>query len=207
MSSSTPNITFVRDPSRSGFFMQRSGSSGSSGLTWIEDPSTSGFFMEARAESPAAPRQSVSKPRAAAGAENSHPLLIHTYKAGYKQKIFKDKLGWYIAYRPNPADEEEWLRTRTRMLGLPQSLTSTQIVNVQLSTTYAELKKQIDAQVPEEENRFGTIALSGRPSIEKVKLQDEKGYTLINEDNCKTSLELVAARGWKDILVAVYENV
>jgi hypothetical protein len=91
------------------------------------------------------------------------------------------------------------------------------IVNVKLSTTYEELKMQIDAQVPQEENRFETIALSGRPSVEKVKLEgvavvwrlegEGKGYTLIGVSNCKSSLELIAARGWKDILVAAYENI
>jgi hypothetical protein len=181
----------------------------SSGLPWIEDPSTSGFFVETRGGSPAAPT---------AAEEKAYPFLIQTYKSGLNRKIFKDRLGLYIAYRPNPTDEEEWLRTRTRVLGsLSQNLSSTHIVNLKLSTTYEELKTQIDAQVPQEENRFETIALSGRPSVEKVKLGgvavvwrlegEEKGYTLIGVSNCKSSLELIAARGWKDILVAAYENI
>jgi hypothetical protein len=95
--------------------------------------------------------------------ENSHPLLIHTYKSGHKRKIFRDRRGLYIAYKPNPADEEDWLRTRARLHGsLPVGAISTQTVNVKKSMTYAELRELIDIEVSEQEDRFATIALSSR---------------------------------------------
>ena len=201
---STSALKWVADPSPSGFFME---SPGVPGLRWIPDPSPSGFFMEQRVGPPPAPSSDSVPGGAAVEEENSHPLLIHTYKSGHKRKVFRDERGLYIAFRPNPADEEEWLRGRAPILGsLPQGPATTQIVNVKLSMTYAELKRKVDEDILEEEDRFGMIALSGRLSIEGVKLDGVavlwqlpgggKGYTVIDEGNCGKILELIAARSW-----------
>jgi hypothetical protein len=171
-----PDPIWVEDPSTSGFFMQ---TPGSSNLTWIQDLSPSGFSMTPTTSrrAPRLPTLEVvpeSAPEVVEEAievgveeaveeENSHPLLIHTYKSGHKRKIFRDRRGLYIAYKPNPADEEDWLRTRARLHGsLPVGAISTQTVNVKKSMTYAELRELIDIEVSEQEDRFATIALSSR---------------------------------------------
>jgi hypothetical protein len=172
--------------------------------------------MEQRSGPPAAP-SSESVPEDAAVEEISHPLLIHTYKSGHKRQVFRDKRGLYIAFRPNPADEEEWLRGRSLLLGsLPHGPATTQIINVKLSMTYAELKRKIDEEIPEKEDRSGMVALPGRPSVEKVKLEGVavvwrlpgggRGYAVIDESNCGNMLQLIATRGWQDMLAAVYER-
>lgn len=211
------SLTFVKDPSRSGFFTE---SPGVPGLVFIEDPSPSGFFMQRvqRCGSPSTPSPSSVPAAALAGEEKiSHPLLIQTYKSGHKRKIFRDRKGLYIVFRLNPADEEEWLRCRSRLLGgLPQGFLSTQTLNVKASITYEELKRKVDEDVPEQEDRFALIALSDRQSVEKIKLEGvaviwqlpggEKGYTMIEESNCRNTMELIANREWKDMLVAIYDN-
>jgi hypothetical protein len=99
---------------------------------------------------------------------------------------------------------------------LPQGAVSTQIINVKLSTTYAELTSKIDADVPDQKSRIQMIVPNGRPSVEKVRLEgvavwklpgDRTGYGIIEESNCKNILELISARGWQDVLVAVYERI
>ena len=90
-------------------------------------------------------------------------------------------------------------------------------MNVKKSMTYAELRELIDREVSEQEDRFAILTLSGRPSAEKVKLEsasvtwdlpgDKTGYTVLNENNCPKTLDLIAARGWHDMLVAVYEKI
>jgi hypothetical protein len=35
---------------------------------------------------------------------------------------------------------------------------------------------------------------------------DRTGYTVFNESNCSKTLDLIAARGWHDMFVAVYEK-
>ena len=90
-------------------------------------------------------------------------------------------------------------------------------MNVKKSMTYAELRELIDREVSEQEDRFAILTLSGRPSAEKVKLEsasvtwdlpgDKTGYTVFNENNCTKTLDLIAARGWHDMLVAVYEKI
>jgi hypothetical protein len=88
---------------------------------------------------------------------------------------------------------------------------------VKLSTTYAELTSKIDADVPELESRVRMILLNERPSVEKVRLEGVAvvwelpghgtGYAVIDESNCYYILELVSARGWKDVLVAIYGEI
>jgi len=210
----TSALKWVADPFPSGFFME---SPGAPGLQWIPDPSPSGFFMEQRSSPPAAPPSESVPEDAAVEEEISHPLLIHTYKSGHKRQVFRDEKGLYITFRPNPADEEEWLRGRSLLLGsLPQGPATTQIINVELSMTYAELKRKIDEEIPEEEDRSGMVALPRRPSVEKVKLEGVavvwrlpgggRGYAVIDESNCANMLQLIATRGWQDMLAAVYER-
>jgi hypothetical protein len=197
---------------------------GSASLTWIEDPSPSGLFIE-RSTRSADPYRPVQSPIPSPAPEvlpneegASHSLLIHTYKAGHNRKIFRDKRGTYVASRENPADEEQWLRSRSSLLSsLPQGAVSTQIIDVKLSTTYAELLFKIDADVPDQKSRIQMIVPNGRPSVEKVRLEgvavvwklpgDRTGYGIIDESNCKNVLELISARGWQDVLVAVYERI
>jgi hypothetical protein len=210
----TSVLKWIADPFPSGIFME---SPGAPGLQWIPDPSPSGFFMEQRSDPRAAPSSESVPEDAAVEEQNSHPLLIHSYKSGHKRQVFRDEKGLYIAFRPNPADEEEWLRGRSLLLGsLPQGPATTQIINVKLSMTYAELKWKIDEEIPEEEDRSSMVALPGRPSIEKVKLGGVavvwrlpgggRGYTVIDESNCGNMLQLIATRGWQDMLAAVYER-
>ena len=217
----TSRPIWIENPSPSGFFMQ---TPGSADLTWIEDPSPSGLFVEqiARGAVPYRLVQSLTPspaPKVLPGEEEaSHPLLIHTYKAGCNRKIFRDKRGTYIACRENPADEEQWLRSRSSLLSsLPQGAVSTQIINVKLSTTYAELISKIDTDVPDQRSRIQMIVPNGRPSVEKVRLEGvavvwelpghRTGYGFIDESNCKNVLGLISARGWQDVLVALYERI
>jgi len=91
-----------------------------------------------------------------------------------------------------------------------------EIVSVKLSSSYEELEREIDNQVPEKENRFERIALRGRPSAEKVRLggvvvvwesnRKEKGFTVVSEGNCEVVLGLICKRGYRDLLVALYED-
>jgi hypothetical protein len=100
---------------------------------------------------------------------------------------------------------------------LPQGAVSTQIINVKLSTTYAELISKIDADVPDQKSRIQMIVPNGRPSVEKVRLEGvavvwelpghRTGYGIIDESNCKNVLGLISARGWQDVLVALYERI
>jgi hypothetical protein len=216
----TSRPVWIEDPSPSGFFMQ---TPGSADLTWIEDKSASGLFIERRARSHARPCSPSSPtpspiPEVLPDEGESHPLLIHTYKAGHKRKIFRDRRGLYIASRENPADEEQWLRTRASWLSsVPQGAVSTQIIDVKLSTTYAKLIAKIDAEIPEQESRVRMMVSNRRTSVEKVGLEGVAvvwelpghgtGYVVINEGNCKNSLEFVSARGWQDVLVAVYGSI
>jgi hypothetical protein len=100
---------------------------------------------------------------------------------------------------------------------VPQGAVSTQIIDVKLSTTYAKLIAKIDAEIPEQESRVRMIVSNGCPSVEKVGLEgvavvwelpgQGTGYAVINEINCKNVLKYVSARGWQDVLFAVYGSI
>lgn len=143
--------------------------------------------------------------------ERSYPLLIQTYIDNNKAKIFQDARGLFTL---TLADYEYWTRFGASYhpyLPAPCSV-STQTVNLRLSSSYAKVKETINTEVPVQENRE-VFRTAGRREM-KVALSRVTviwnlpgggiGYTHLDDGNCGSMLELIAARGWRDILVASY---
>ena len=86
---------------------------------------------------------------------------------------------------------------------MPHGPISTQVVNLKLSTSYAQFREKIDADVPEFADRLGIrgpgdlvakpVALNGVPMLWQLP-GGGQWYTKIDERNCEEVLGMIAGR-------------